>query len=341
MLNRRKTMWQLLLVGALALPALCVSGCSSEDTSADTSGLQPWYFSFSTGDMATRGKPEDTLTRSVGVSSYVFDHEGTLGKPNFMWNEEVCKGGSVWRTKNAFGKPDAGKDMKFMAYYPYAAQEDDPQLKVSDNNVSGPAVIEYEVPTVVADQQDVMTGESDVVGTDVENAGVQITMKHRLAAIQFITGDIGLAGKIVTITLKGIYKKGTYRLGDSQWTLSGTPTGVSFTVRPEYVVEDVTLATDPDGKKAITEDENTFLMLPQEIPDDAKMVIEFEATIDGETATHTLEANLKSESLSRWDWGKVYKYKISVVSLALEYSLETHDWEGGRETDVINGEVKI
>ena len=192
-----------------------------------------------------------------------------------------------------------------------------------------------------------MSGESDVIDTDVETNSLSITMKHRLAGIQFVTGDIGLAGSIESITLKGIYKKGTYTLGASNWTLVGSPDDVEFTIKPMYEVQvnedGVTLADEEGGKQVIAPEDSTLLILPQQIPVDAKLVIKFRARAKGEEEIrlHTLEAPLRSNALTEWEWGKIYRYKISVISLALEYDLETHDWEGGTDQSVVQGKIVI
>ena len=341
----------------MAMIALLMSACSTaDDTASDVTadGKRPYYFSFNTGGMSTtptRGLPEAALSKHVGVSSFLYAKNANPGKPNFMWNEEVARSaaeGNKWRTRNAFSQPATGHNMKFMAYYPYHEQTQEEQvLTLSDDNTTGPTVITYEVPADVKDQEDIMSGESDVIDTDVETNSLSITMKHRLAGIQFVTGDIGLAGSIESITLKGIYKKGTYTLGASNWTLVGSPDDVEFTIKPMYEVQvnedGVTLADEEGGKQVIAPEDSTLLILPQQIPVDAKLVIKFRARAKGEEEIrlHTLEAPLRSNALTEWEWGKIYRYKISVISLALEYDLETHDWEGGTDQSVVQGKIVI
>ena len=334
MQKHQKTIRRFWQQGMAALFALTLAACGSDDTATPPEeAWQPWQFAITT-DGLTRGMPETTLSKSVGMAAYVFENGGALGAPDYMWNEEVTKSGTGWCTSNGYAKPQTDKSIKFLAYYPYTAQSGTPAILLSDNTTAGPLAITYEVPQDVADQQDVMTGESAVLSTSDRNDLVQMTLHHRLSAIQFVTGDIGLSGKIKSISLKNIHKKGTYRLGDNAWTLQGGTNGVSFTVSPDYVVEHITLASDADGRQPVATNENSFLMLPQAIPDDAKMVIEYEATIDGTTAVHTLEANLKNSTVPEWQWGKIYTYQISVVSLALEYEVVVHDWELGGVTDV-------
>ena len=340
-----------------AATALLAAACGSEADVAEKSplligevtadGKRPFYFDFSTGDMVTRGAPETVLSKHVGVSSYLYAKGGTMGKPNFMWNEEVARSaaeGNKWRTRNAFNKPETGRSMKFMAYYPYTAQEGtELDLTLSGSDATGPTVLTYEVPGDVTEQQDVMSGESDVIDTDVEQNSLSITMKHRLAGIQFVTGDIGLIGRIESIALKGIYKRGTYTLGANAWQLKGDPEDVEFNINTDFQVTAITLADEEGGKQVITDGDNTLLMLPQQIPADAKMVIKFRGTAVGETEEklHTLEAPLRSDALTEWEWGKIYRYKISIVSLALVYELETHQWEGGSDESVVEGKIVI
>ena len=314
---------------------LSLSACSSDDPAAPAEpALKKWTFRFSTEAVAVRSAPEHDLSKSVGMSAYVFENGAQPGLPDYMWNGEVVRRGPGWDTVDGYAKPASGKSIMFQAYYPYFPQDGTGPVRLADASVSSPMTIEYEVPSDVSDQLDLMTGESDTLSTDEDLKDVLVTMHHRLSAIQFVTGDIGLAGTIKSISLKNVHKKGSYRHGDEGWTLPGQTDGVCFTVFPEFVVDGVTLAGDPDGKKTVAGGENTFLMLPQAIPDEAKMVIEYEATVDGVKSVHTLEAKLKSRSIPEWKSGKIYTYQISVVSLALQYETFINDWEMGGETDV-------
>ena len=310
---------------------LMLSACSREDPAAP---LKKWTFRFSTDAVAVKGAPEYELSRSVGMSAYLFDDGAQPALPGYMWNGEVVRKGAGWNTAGSYASPAAGKSILFQAYYPFCPQDDTGPVRLADSSVPGPLTLEYVVPSDVSDQLDLMTGESDVLSTDEELEDVAVTLHHRLSAIQFVTGDIGLAGTIRSISLKNLYGQGSYRQGDAGWTLSGQTEGVCFTVRPGFVVDGVTLAEDPDGREMVAGGEDTFLLLPQAIPDEARMVIEFEATVDGVTAVHTLEAKLKSRSIPEWQMGKIYTYQISVVSLALEYETFINDWEPGGVTDV-------
>ncbi len=318
-------------VAISAFLMLSLSACSREDPAAP---MKKWTFRISTDAVAVKGAPELELSQSVGMSACVFENGAQPGLPEYMWNGEVVRKGAGWDTADSYARPAAGKSIWFQAYYPFFPQDDTGPVRLADSSVSGPLALEYEVPLDVSDQLDLMTGESDVLSTDGELEDVPVTMHHRLSAIQFVTGDIGLAGTIKSISLQNIHQKGSYRQGDSGWTLLGQTDGVSFTVRPDFVVEGVTLATDPDGRKTVAGGDNTFLMLPQAIPDEARMVIEYEAAVDGVTSVHVLETKLRSRSVPEWQMGKIYTYQISVVSLALKYETFINDWEMGGQTDV-------
>ena len=318
-------------VAISAFLMLSLSACSREEPATP---MKKWTFRFSTDAVAVKGAPEQELSKSVGMSACVFDDGAQPGLPEYMWNGEVVRKGAGWDTADSYAKPAAGKSIRFQAYYPFFAQDGNAPVRLAAPSVPGPLTLEYEVPAAVSDQLDLMTGESEVLSTDEALEDVPVTMHHRLSAIQFVTGDIGLAGTIKSISLENIHKKGSYRHGDAGWTLLDQTDGVSFTVRPEFVVEGVTLAGDPDGRKPVAAGENTFLMLPQAIPDEARLVIEYEAAVDGVTSVHTLEARLRSRSIPEWQMGKIYTYQISVVSLALQYETFINDWEMGGQTDV-------
>ena len=310
---------------------LSLSACSREDPAAP---MKKWTFRISTDAVGVKGAPELELSQSVGMSACIFENGAQPGLPEYMWNGEVVRKGAGWDTADSYAKPAAGKSIWFQAYYPFFPQDGTAPVRLADPSVPGPLSLEYEVPAAVSEQLDLMTGESEVLSTDGELEDVPVTMHHRLSAIQFVTGDIGLAGTIKSISLKNIHQKGSYRHGDAGWTLLDQTDGVNFTVRPEFVVEGVTLAGDPDGRKTVAGGDNTFLMLPQAIPDEARMVIEYEAAVDGVTSVHVLETKLGSRSVPEWQMGKIYTYQISVVSLALKYETFINDWEMGGQTDV-------
>lgn len=318
-------------VAISAFLMLSLSACSREDPAAP---MKKWTFRISTDAVAVKGAPELELSQSVGMSACIFENGAQPGLPEYMWNGEVVRKGAGWDTADSYAKPAAGKSIWFQAYYPFFPQDGTAPVRLADPSVPGPLSLEYEVPAAVSEQLDLMTGESEVLSTDGELEDVPVTMHHRLSAIQFVTGDIGLAGTIKSISLKNIHQKGSYRHGDAGWTLLDQTDGVNFTVRPEFVVEGVTLAGDPDGRKTVAGGDNTFLMLPQAIPDEARMVIEYEAAVDGVTSVHVLETKLGSRSVPEWQMGKIYTYQISVVSLALKYETFINDWEMGGQTDV-------
>lgn len=318
-------------VAISAFLMLSLSACSREDPAAP---MKKWTFRISTDAVGVKGAPELELSQSVGMSACIFENGAQPGLPEYMWNGEVVRKGAGWDTADSYAKPAAGKSIWFQAYYPFFPQDGTAPVRLADPSVPGPLSLEYEVPAAVSEQLDLMTGESEVLSTDGELEDVPVTMHHRLSAIQFVTGDIGLAGTIKSISLKNIHQKGSYRHGDAGWTLLDQTDGVNFTVRPEFVVEGVTLAGDPDGRKTVAGGDNTFLMLPQAIPDEARMVIEYEAAVDGVTSVHVLETKLGSRSVPEWQMGKIYTYQISVVSLALKYETFINDWEMGGQTDV-------
>lgn len=319
-------------VAISAFLMLSLSACSREDPAAP---MKKWTFRISTDAVAVKGAPELELSQSVGMSACIFENGAQPGLPEYMWNGEVVRKGAGWDTADSYAKPAAGKSIWFQAYYPFFPQDGTAPVRLADPSVPGPLSLEYEVPATVSEQLDLMTGESEVLSTDGDLEDVPVTMHHRLSAIQFVTGDIGLAGTIKSISLQNIHQKGSYRHGDAGWTLLDQTDGVNFTVRPEFVVEGVTLAGDPDGRKTVAGGDNTFLMLPQAIPDEARMVIEYEAAVDGVTSVHVLETKLGSRSVPEWQMGKIYTYQISVVSLALKYETFINDWEMGGQTDVL------
>ena len=77
---------------------LSLSACSREEPAAPQ---KKWTFRFSTDAVAVKGAPEYELSKSVGMSAFVFDKDAQPGLPEYMWNGEVAfSSGSVTSFKH-------------------------------------------------------------------------------------------------------------------------------------------------------------------------------------------------------------------------------------------------
>ena len=96
-------------------------------------------------------------------------------------------------------------------------------------------------------------------------------------------------------------------MGTQSWSNVGSPATFSQTL------DKVTTGT---ADEALTSEAQTFMMLPQQLPEDAQIEVLF---TDDTHTDHTLTADIKG---SEWPMGKTVTYKISSSSLNWTYTLD-------------------
>ena len=226
---------------------------------------------------------------------------GGYGEPNvldLMYNVKVTKGDATstnWTTAKPYYWP-TGQTLSFYAWYPYNSKN----LTIpNDNNVAG-TELSYEIPELVADQEDFMMSN----GYNVTESGSAVSLHfyHMLTAVKFKTGNNIPACHIKSITLKNVKYKGTHSFqttgsGVLPWTLDADTKSFTLSVN-----QDITMNTET----ILTEEGKTFFMMPQELGDEARL--EVNLVVDG--AEKTLGVNLKDIS-THWTPQSTVTYKIS------------------------------
>ena len=242
-----------------------------------------------------------TLMKTFGVSAYT-DKDG---KPDYMHNETATldDNDGYWYPQEKYYWP-TGKQLSFYAWYPTAADG----LTLTDNPNGGAPVITYIVPNVVTKQQDVMyavaTGKDDPTTTD-GYATTNLEFNHALSAVRFVTGDNMAECTINSISINGVKYIGEYDMKTESWSLQDKTNGFF----------NLTVGTDFDGAAGvdITEEGQTFFMIPQTLTSDA--VITVNLTI----ANTTSELSAKLADLTtEWEKGKTYTYHLSAGRISAE-----------------------
>ena len=267
----------------------------------------------------TRATPvrEENMYDTFGVSAYAYtqtwDNSST---PNYMYDVTVDRSGALWIPSSTHYWPGNAYKMKFFAYAP----KGNDAYRLSGRETSGAPTIACTVPDDVADQQDLLVSAS---GELSGNSGttVGLTFRHALTAVKFVCGSDMKAGTVKSVTLKGVNSTGTYNFGTHAWSGIGTVKDFSQTLDK---------ISDGTSGGAITTEAQTFMMIPQALPDGASIEIVFEDD-EGE---HVLRGNIQG---GEWPMGKTVTYKISTQSINWEYTLAvtgpdnfTHD--GGTNT---------
>lgn len=266
----------------------------------------------------TRAVPRtgDNMYAAFGVSAYAYtgSWDGAQ-RPNYMYDVQVSKSGALWAPVSTHYWPGAAYRMKFFAYAPQGTDA----YRLSGQLPGAPAIA-CTVPDRVADQQDLLVAASGEISGSA-NTAVNLTFRHALTAVRFVCGSDMKAGTVKSVALKGVNSVGTYHFETGTWSDIGTPKDFSQTLDLN--------STGVSGE-AITTNAQTFMMIPQVLPDEAAIEVVFEDD-EGE---HILRGNIQGGA---WPMGKTVTYKISTQSVNWEYTLAvtgpadfTH--EGGTNT---------
>lgn len=239
---------------------------------------------------------------SFGVSAYAYT--GVWNEnltPNYMYDATASKSGSNYVLASTYYWPGASYKMKFFAYSP----KGNAQYTLSGNMYAGSPTISVSIPSNVSEQKDLLVAQSTELDGNTNNA-VNLTFNHALTAVKFVCGDDMQGGTVKSVSLKNIYAKGIYNMGTMSWSSQNTLTTFS------QVLNKVTTGI-PDEK--LTTDAQTFMMIPQTLPDNAQIEVVF---TDTSNIDHTLTADIKG---GQWPMGKTVTYKISSSSINWTYTL--------------------
>lgn len=217
---------------------------------------------------------------------------------------------SIWGT---------GKTGVFYAYAPYFTYNTLSNANGLRSYLDGSTpTIEYDVPTTVSNQLDLLTAYNPSVtkGNDID-----LVFDHVLSAIKFkikggadhnkwkVGGDT-YDVTVNSIKINSVYAKGTWPIAtltsSSVWTNDGS-TKKSF----ELDCVDMTWTSATSSGTDLMDDTNVFMMLPQTAPEGA--TVELVCTLTG-SGTHNNESISMTAPINGkvWKPGYTYTYTISL-----------------------------
>ena len=314
---------------------------------------------------------ETFKNHSFGLSATCYtgdwpgEEETNKWTTNFAHNIKVSytESDSKWKSEKSLYWVGS-ENIKFFAYSPYsaaapasseedAADADDatPSVIHSAADATGIPTLTYTVPTDVTKQIDLMYATADCGGNgtgDVRNGAVQLNFKHALTAVTIKTGEKMLAGKVTKIEISGVHGSGSYPIGATNWTITDETAGRTFSIDNETALDgnkDKNEIMTKPGTILNGDDKGyTFMMIPQELTDDAKLTISFTDKLTN--TERTLTAKLKEFTKNGiWEIGKQYTYSINstgiVITPVIEWSIDRENTllpDGGQTNTPIPGE---
>lgn len=168
-----------------------------------------------------------------------------------------------------------------------------------------------------------------------ENGTVDFDFQHALSAVVFKIGNVPNNVIVNTVTFENVYAAGECKMkldGNVVFSWSN-PTGVA---KKSY--SQTLTTTDPvqkDQEISKVSDETCFMMVPQTLPQEAKLVIDI--TVNGRP--YTLDKNLKDIMTSlKWEANKKYTY---IISLPDEVKVNVDDDVDEESTHRVKSDLEI
>lgn len=257
----------------------------------------------------TRGAAvtQDDFYDKFHVLAY-WKKDGTSTGQFYMNTDVTDKGNNLWSSDRTYIWPGKAHTLTFYAWAPADAGITPPSSPES-------TTLEYTVPTTVTDQKDVVVATTEEIAGNA-NTTQPLTFRHICTAVKFKVGDQMQAGTIKKITISGVHNSGAYDMASDSWQLGSNTTAFS-------IEQDIEMTGNESGSM-ITDGENTFMMLPQELPVGAKVEIIFH---DSQAGTdRTFSASIGGMT---WPQGKTVTYTLSITpeyefKLSDERTLDAH-----------------
>ena len=269
----------------------------------------------------TRGSMKDNIGAygSFGVTAIYKNGENNVslfqeenGDPKIAVATSTTED-KVWEIKDS--RWPVGSEVSFHAFAPYSAGSTSP-LGFKPDVDGEKTLITYTASTTdIVNQPDLILATAK--GSQSDNA-LGLNFSHALTAVTFaidkdLADVLGAGKKLTSITLSGIPNEGTYDLAVMKGEGNAAPEwqfaqdGGSYkTGTYTFDLKDQDIVTGKDF--ALTSDNNTLMMMPQTLPETAKLNFQFE--LDG--VLQSLIIDMKDQV---WQPGKSVIYKLSAKAI--------------------------
>lgn len=273
----------------------------------------------------TEGFPTDNptftrgtqITKADGMSS--FGVTAFLGSQKYMDHEKITKFADSWKPETAYFWLN-GKPLDFYAWYPYNSAEGTNGIPAGMTlNCEDFSSISYTVPTDVSKQEDLMFAVNKNAKEPADGKATSLEFKHSLAAVKFVVGDLPTGTKVTSVALKGVKYKGDLAVAGNNGAAQLAWSNLANETR-EFTVVTNKEVKENDTDNAITNENQTFFMMPQTLPNDAMVEVVVENQ-KGESATLTgvlQDATAAEGAKNKWEAGNTYTYRINSSGIQAE-----------------------
>ena len=234
----------------------------------------------------------------------------------------VSDNSDIWRTAETRYWPSHQQELSFHAVSPSSEfrQLRSPGMGVDSFSFS------YSAKKGATDkdaeaQPDLLVAASSCNKDNSLQGKAPLRFDHALSAVKFAVRDV-LGGEIINIKIANVLSSGDCLYtapedggaGSFAWSNQSQPQ--TFSQNFNYKVNDRGVIDTSDESKDIvlnnTMPEKTFMMIPQQIPDDAEIVVTLrQDNVSGKNVTKTLRGRIKANNVNEWKAGHEYIYTIS------------------------------
>lgn len=253
----------------------------------------------------TRATPvtNANMYHKFGISAYSYIGSWSESRmPNYFYNVIATKNGNTYTLPSTYYWPGVSYKIKFFAYAPVGKGE----YQLSGIDYPGSPVLNVRIPGDVSEQADLLVAKTEELNGN-HGSTVPLVFHHAMTAVRFECGNDMQDGTVKSISLKNVYSKGTFNMGTLAWGPVNTPATFSHTLNK---------STSGTPGEALTTDAQTFMMLPQTLPEKAQLEVVF---TDNAGTDYILTATING---TVWPMGKTVTYKISSSSINWTYTLE-------------------
>lgn len=255
--------------------------------------------------LTTRGEmvTDDNFYDSFHVLGYSFASDDDT-QPKLFLNDDIKKDNN-WTATELW--PDAGSydHTQFFALAPYDSQVTDLKTQTDGSMPS----FTYTVPKTISEQHDLLAAVQTVGANRVEGSAVDMKFYHLLTAVDVVLGQMPDGVTVRSVSISGVADKGTF--ANSEWTPASS-TG-TFSATGLSIV-----AADNKNVSLLSGKGSYLMMIPQTVPDGAKLSVNVDVAESNKTSNYTLSTSIAGDN---WQMGHTYTYTISTSAVGKGYIL--------------------
>ena len=270
-----------------ALEGEGAEGLSLLETTVE--GVNPVYYPAATRGTITTNDNFAGLDKPFAIFA---TKEGST-VANYLYNEKVNVDGTM--VNPVKWKKSESSKLKFFAVHP-ATDGSNPLVTTSSG--TNP-IVNYAPNTDVKKQFDLLVANTNSFNyDDYVSQKIPIAFSHATTAVLFKVGnELTYKQKVKKIEIKNVIGDGTYDIAKNEWTVGTTKK--TF----ELDLSDAPFSTATNAGSIMNGGDGTFFMVPQDIPDEAYVLITF---VSGKT----VKANIGGTG-KKWVAGTTRTYTIS------------------------------